>query len=324
MNYIKHIVSPDSITILTTGKPVTIRKQHYGFIGLLADLKAGRFDRLEQFLDSTKAIQRAVSANIVLRGNEVLYKGVSLHQVVSDKLLSLLRDGYGANRGFLNYLENLLQNSSYLSVRELYDFLSYRELPIDEDGFVYAFKGVQNDLYSVMGNLSTVVLKGTVDKTGHIYNGVGEEIEVLRRCVDDDRRNSCSHGLHLGSMDYSRSWGNRLLLCRFNPKDAVSVPTDSSCQKLRVCAYTVVEELDKEEKVILPPLYSRNERISSLVRKYLNSRDSFATIRQIHGALRIKGLGVEELFNILSSNSLFSCSPLVSEKGFGAVVVKSK
>ena len=38
------------------------------------------------------------------------------------------------------------------------------------------------------------------------------------------------------------------MIVRFNPKDAVSVPTDCECQKLRVCKYEVIGEFDKGHK----------------------------------------------------------------------------
>jgi hypothetical protein len=36
-------------------------------------------------------------------------------------------------------------------------------------------------------------------------------------------------------------------LVRFNPADAVSVPQDSECQKLRVCKYEILEEVEVED-----------------------------------------------------------------------------
>jgi hypothetical protein len=35
-------------------------------------------------------------------------------------------------------------------------------------------------------------------------------------------------------------------MVRFNPKDAVSVPEDCDCQKLRVCKYEILEEIPVE------------------------------------------------------------------------------
>ena len=107
------------------------------------------------------------------------------------------------------------------------------------------WKGVQDDYWSLTGSLLTKVIKGKVDPvTGKIFNGIGEDIEVERASVDDDCRNTCSTGLHVGSRDFANTFrGNgRLMLLRFNPKDAISVPADENARKLRVCAYIVIAE----------------------------------------------------------------------------------
>ena len=64
--------------------------------------------------------------------------------------------------------------------------------------------------------------------------------------------------MHIGSFDYANDWssGGKLLLVRFNPRDAVSVPSDCSCQKLRVCKYEVIKEIPREESEIEAPYYS--------------------------------------------------------------------
>jgi hypothetical protein len=145
------------------------------------------------------------------------------------------------------FWENLKKNPSYNSVRELYDFLSYKELPITEDGCFLAYRGLQEDFYSVRGNTSTKVLQGNVNSQGQIYNGVGEHIEVERNCVDDDRNNHCSFGVHAGSWQYASEWSQgKMVVVKINPKDVVSVPSDYNCQKLRCCAYTVVSEVEAE------------------------------------------------------------------------------
>ena len=96
-----------------------------------------------------------------------------------------------------------------------------------------------------------------MNERGQIKNEVGDTIEVQRRSVDDNRQNSCSHGLHIGSFDYANSWASegKLLLVRFNPRDAVSVPQDSECQKLRVCKYEVLEEIERDNSEIDQPYY---------------------------------------------------------------------
>lgn len=300
------IVSDNSVTVIRNGKPQTIRDGHPGYQGLRADLAKNRFDRIDSYFNM-KSIVQSISTNLLIKGDQVIYRGENLANVLSDKLLSVLKTDFGRSSYYIKYLENLLKNSSYLSVRELYDFLTFKELPIDEDGYVIAYKGVRDDGYSVMGNRSTVVLQGHVDSSGHILNEVGTTIEVERRCVDDNRRNSCSHGLHLGSYAYASGWGQKLLLVRFNPADAVSVPEDCECQKLRVCKYEILEDLSETgKKEIKKSTYTKSDRIADKIVKYLeNCNDYSCDAKQVQSALKISGLTCKEIVDICLNDNRF-------------------
>ncbi len=177
---------------------------------------------------------------------EVAYHGELLPAPLARKVFSLIEQNLPVTL-LEKFWENLKKNPSYNSVRELYDFLSYKELPITEDGCFLAYRGLGNDFYSIKGNTSTRVIQGNVNSQGQIYNGVGEHIEVQRNCVDDNRDNHCSFGVHAGSWDYARDWSQgKMVVVKINPKDVVSVPSDYNCQKLRCCAYTVVSEVEVE------------------------------------------------------------------------------
>lgn len=74
--------------------------------------------------------------------------------------------------------------------------------------------------------------------------------------MNGNRSVGCGHGLHVGAFDYAKSYGgidldddeggngNKLMICKVNPRDVVSVPTDSRFQKLRCCRYEVVSEFE--------------------------------------------------------------------------------
>jgi hypothetical protein len=159
-------------------------------------------------------------------------------------------------------------NPSKNSVDQLYTFLSYKSLPLTETGNIIGYKGVGANYYSKHGNKNTIVITGTVEENGCILNKVGETIEVARNCVDDNKDNHCSNGLHIGSYDYAKDWaGNdgHLMMVEFNPCDAVSVPTDCNFQKLRVSKYKVIGEVPferiKQEAPLNEPYYNTDEEI---------------------------------------------------------------
>jgi hypothetical protein len=253
-----YIVSEDTATLLYEGKPYTLNSSHPNFAPFKKALIDGDFDTATNYLDIRKQVEAFADGELKVENGAVYYYGNQLHGKVVDKLLELLESGLKAGNPFIKFVKNLLDNPSNNSVEELYDFLSYKSLAIDDDGFVVGYKGVASDGWSQSGNTQTVVLQGEVNERGQILNRVGDTIEVQRRSVDDNRQNGCSHGLHIGSFDYARSWasGGKLLLVRFNPKDAVSVPQDCECQKLRVCKYEVLEEIEVEDdSEITEPYY---------------------------------------------------------------------
>ena len=81
--------------------------------------------------------------------------------------------------------------------------------------------------------------------TGTIDNRVGNVVSMPRNQVDDLSERTCSHGLHVCSIGYLTHYtGERLVAVKVNPRDIVSIPKDYENSKMRVCEYTVVQELD--------------------------------------------------------------------------------
>jgi len=117
-------------------------------------------------------------------------------------------------------------------------------MPITPEGNFLAYKGVQSDYYSITSGTIDIVKGQVMD--GHILNAIGEEIEVVRNQVCDDKDLGCSKGLHAGSMKYATDFASngKVVIVEINPADVVSIPTDCSCQKLRTCAYKVVAEFE--------------------------------------------------------------------------------
>lgn len=228
---------------------------------------------------------------------QVYYQGEKLPKALQEKIVSIMRDGLPLTH-FQKFWENLKNNPSSTSINELMYFLEYKELPITEDGCFLAYKGLNSDYYSVHGNKDTQVLQGTVNGRGHIFNGVGEKIEVLRRCVDDNREVGCSTGLHVGSAEYGTSFGAITVIVKVNPADVVSVPSDCSNQKCRVCKYEVIAPYEREitasvvdeegEDNIVPNSIIEREAFIERVDDYLfgkiESGADEVTVRQIQNS----------------------------------------
>lgn len=264
MNKVPYTLSENSITIFWEGKPYTLKKDHVNFQLARQAILDARYDDLGDLIDIVKAVENFVEGDIEVRDEVVYYKNHRLHGVVVDKLLEMLRAGMKDSAPLTNFITRLQANPSANSVNELYSFMSYKSLANTPEGLVLGYKGVQSDYWSTTGNADTIVLQGKTNERHQILNEVGATIEVARRCVDDNKDNHCSFGLHVGSFDYADSWAGesgRLLLVEFDPADAVSVPTDCDFQKLRVSKYRVVSDITDTRKELNKPVYEANKPI---------------------------------------------------------------
>ena len=268
MNKPAYIVTSNAITVIWEGQPYTVNTDNPNYTGLKNALLNAEYDSIGRFLDIKKQIEDFSHGSIKVVAEKVYYGSYELKGFVIDKLLEFLRSGAKDAQPILNFIEKLMFNPSKNSVDQLYSFLSYKSLPLTEAGNIIAYKGVDSDYYSKHGNKNTIVITGVVNENGCILNKIGETIEVARNCVDDNKDNHCSNGLHVGSYDYAKDWaGNNghLMMVEFNPCDAVSVPTDCNFQKLRTSKYKVIGEVPferiKQEAPLNEPYYNTDEEI---------------------------------------------------------------
>tara|TARA_R110001599_G_scaffold129311_2_gene303646 strand:+ start:940 stop:2094 length:1155 start_codon:yes stop_codon:yes gene_type:complete len=279
MKKVPYTISDNSITIFWEGKPYTLRSDHANFKLAEKAILDARYDDLGDLLDISKAVENFVEGEIEVKDEIVYYKGHRLHGVVVDKLLDMLRSGMKDSAPLTNFITRLQANPSANSVNELYSFLSYKSLATTPEGRVLGYKGVQGDFWSSTGNADTIVVQGETNDRHQILNEVGATIEVARRCVDDNKDNHCSFGLHVGSYDYANQWAGRdgrLLLVEFDPQDAVSVPTDCDFQKLRVSKYKVISDITGTRKELDTPVYEANKPIyGSDENDYLDDEDDY-------------------------------------------------
>jgi hypothetical protein len=245
MNY---IINNTAIVFFFDNKPVKVEKTAPEYTRILSafDLPSGKQEEVINAILNER-VGEYEKDGFTISPESVSYDGETLPDILADKVRAIAAEGLPVKL-FANFWENLNNNPSASSVRELYDFLAYKELPITEDGFFIAYKGVASNGLSIHGNTKTKVLQGIVDNNGKIQNNVGDTIEVKRWDVDDNRDNGCSFGLHVGSMDYATTWGEQTLVVKVNPADVVSVPTDCGCQKCRVSKYEVIDSYQNEIK----------------------------------------------------------------------------
>jgi hypothetical protein len=120
---------------------------------------------------------------------------------------------------------------------ELYDFLAVSNLPITSDGYFLAYKNVNDDYLDRHSRTNR--------------HHVGDVVQMERGMVNDQRDQTCSHGLHFCSLSYLREfWGfnGHTMILKINPAHVVSIPSDYKNAKGRTCEYEVVAEYGDHDK----------------------------------------------------------------------------
>ena len=235
------IITDSTITLIAETGPSVIGKSHPNFYKIKKALLAKKFLEVEEMLDVKNGYKEFSNGLIAVDGDNLIYNGTIVHNVLTQRIVQMIHNGDEATP-MLNFLVNLMDNPSEGSIDQLYTFLEHENLPITEDGCFLAYKAINRDY--------------TDKYTGTISNKVGDKVKMPYEEVTADPTKHCSSGLHCGSIDYVRSYGNfqvnennehtgdRLVTVKVNPSAVVSVPEDSDRQKVRVYRYVVHEEIE--------------------------------------------------------------------------------
>lgn len=243
------ILSDTSCTVLLDGKVTTVSRDNpRQWERFIEALKNGDLTTIRDLINRKSAITRFSNGYFAIEHGVAYYRGEAIHSTLTDRMIAMMEEGFNISP-LVNFLDNVMKNPSSSSVNELYLFLENCNLPITPDGHFLAYKRVRNDYKDVHS--------GTID------NHVGAKPSIPRNQVDDRRDITCSFGLHVCSLDYLTGFnGPRLMLCKVNPRDVVSVPNDYNNHKMRVCQYEVIDELDmttiEEFNAALPAVYNDN------------------------------------------------------------------
>lgn len=232
-----------NLTLVLNNQSYQVLPDHINYKMILEALPTATAEELLDIVDVEKAVANFSDGLVEIKNGQVTYEGEVVHGSISKRILEFMSKGLPF-QPLVTFLNNLMENPSMQSQKELYDFLEHEHLPITEDGHFLAYKAVRSDYKDKY--------RGVFD------NSVGKVVHMQRAKVDDNRSRGCSDGLHAGALNYVAGYGSvesgdRIVIVKINPKDVVSVPSDCNCEKLRTCRYEVVGEYEGE---LLKPLYS--------------------------------------------------------------------
>ena len=209
--------------------------------------------------------------------SEELLEGVNTKVFKDDlwqQLLAIqLSETNGDTKSANLFLKRLQDNVSPFVREQLQRFLhttlatNGHMLHIDEDGSLIAYKAViradsnetDHDYLSI--NSGTSTSDGIEYKQAKIPQSDGSIVEMPRNKVEANPYSACSFGLHAGTYNYAKSFGrfrddgqrsekNALIAVKINPEDIVSVPYDSSAQKIRCSMYEVLYEVEVNPQLV--------------------------------------------------------------------------
>jgi len=227
------ILSDQALTVFHQGTTHSYTSEHHQWEAMLEALRQGDFDALITLGDTAASVSRYLDAtgqqDIELLNGHVYYNGTALNNILTARILEMQAQGFPI-QPMIEFMRRLMQNPSYRSREQLYAFLEANQVPITEDGCFLTYKLVDEDYRDC--------------HTHTISNAIGETPTMERWGVDDDPNRTCSSGFHVCGLSYLRSFsGRHLMACKVDPADVVSVPTDYNNAKMRVCRYTVIDEL---------------------------------------------------------------------------------
>jgi hypothetical protein len=236
IEYKTHFRGEDAICILTNLGPRNYPKDHPHYRRISAYLKDMDFRAIENIISGESNICVHHCGLYYDSDGFVYIDDKRLPKSLSEVVLSLADRNYNFD-SVRKFWSNLIQNPSQESQDRLYDFLEANHCPITEDGCFIAYKGVNENLYDM--------------HTNTIFNGPGEVVKMPREYVDSNSNKVCSHGLHAAAWEYASGFGNNTVEVKINPKNVVAVPPDYNFQKMRVCEYYVIRQVESENNQLV-------------------------------------------------------------------------
>lgn len=252
-----------SVTVFHAGKSHVATSAHPSFGKICDALTSGSqdADKIVGLFDvgvGLGMVMEPLSERVRIGGGVIYFDGDPVHGALAEAILRFHAEGNaeGDYMALVNFMEKVATNPNDHSREQLFSWLSKHNFGICPDGDFIAYKSVETDGKS--SRSGPAIVNGQ-QINGRIPNAPDTIIEMPRSKVHHDPKNGCSSGLHVANWHYASTWLGRsspVFRVKINPRDVVSVPTDSGGEKMRVCRYRVVNRVTAEDTGVLfvPPI----------------------------------------------------------------------
>lgn len=257
-----NIVSNDgedtSVVAFAGSKQLIATKEHPNFSRIVSAFRDGSEmddDQIIALFDVAAALSKKfqrLSERIMARNGMVYLDGVKVDNSLTQAIARYWVEGHDDLMPLVNFMEKIETNPNQHSKENLFGWLGQHGYQIAPDGDFIAYKGVNiGSGGSFVSSSSGHAIVNGEELNGRIPNQKDAIVEMPRTEVTHDPRIDCSTGLHAGNWRYARGFAQRTIKVKINPRDVVSVPTDSNGEKLRVCRYKVLGEVTAEDTSFL-------------------------------------------------------------------------
>lgn len=231
---VKWVANNTMVNIVINGEVVNADYTHPSFKEIIAACLAEDFEKAVTLANTGKTIEKWSLGAFEFKNGKLYYCGETLHGSLIEKIIKSIQEGDQNVNKYVFFLEDALRNDKN-SYNEMWDFIKHNDIKIHDNGAIIGYKKV------------TVGADGKLyDSYTHtVPNDPGTLVQMPRHLVNDNKSETCSYGLHVGSIDYVRNFsGNQIVKVLVAPANVVSVPTDYNGQKMRCSEYFVLETLD--------------------------------------------------------------------------------
>lgn len=238
---VKWVANNTMVNIVINGEVVNADYTHPSFKEIIAACLAEDFEKAVTLANTGKTIEKWSLGAFEFKNGKLYYCGEALHGSLIEKIIKSIQEGDQNVNKYVFFLEDALRNDKN-SYNEMWDFIKHNDIKIHDNGAIIGYKKV------------TVGADGKLyDSYTHtVPNDPGTLVQMPRHLVNDNKSETCSYGLHVGSIDYVRNFsGNQIVKVLVAPAMVVSVPTDYNGQKMRCAEYFVLETLDYDMNTLV-------------------------------------------------------------------------